>query len=275
MSARTAPHAIWILYGAVAVAVVITYARLPVEQLYHVSHGGLAGGFGRVLVSLGYPVSLGAIGIALVSLDRLLGGMQVSASGRRVAIAVTAVAVLLCATVAVPGVIDQDDLDAKPVNALAAVGVALALLLTVAADRLGRRDEQPRVQARTVLLVGAALVVVSLPWLGALLGFYVDRAPLLGRVFLAGELRPEPGQPDAGRSTSVSTTVSTASCSRRRPCSCCSRPARSSGWGSSRRRGARVADARLRRGRGVPGLLARAGVQARHDDVDAAGRHYA
>ena len=117
MSARTALHAIWILYAAIACAVLVTYARVPVEELYHVSEGGLAGGLGRALVFLGYPVSLGAIGIALVSLGRLLEG-TLSKSRRRTAIGLTVAAVLLCATVAVPGVIDQDDLDAKPVNAL-------------------------------------------------------------------------------------------------------------------------------------------------------------
>ena len=44
-------------------------------------------------------------------------------------------AIALCAVTAVPGVVDQDDLDARLVNAVPALGVALALGLTLAATR--------------------------------------------------------------------------------------------------------------------------------------------
>ena len=66
----------------------------------------------------------------------------------------------------------------------------LALLLTVVADRLDRRHGVPRIRTPTVLVVAAVLVAVALPWLAAVLGFYVDQAPLLGRIYLAGESVP-------------------------------------------------------------------------------------
>ena len=47
--------AVWGLYAVVAVEVLVTYARLPVEQLYNVSGSGLESGAGRALVLLGYP----------------------------------------------------------------------------------------------------------------------------------------------------------------------------------------------------------------------------
>ena len=45
----------WLLLGAVSVAVLVTYARLPAGDLYHVSRSGLAGGGGRALASRAVP----------------------------------------------------------------------------------------------------------------------------------------------------------------------------------------------------------------------------
>ena len=52
----------------------------------------------------------------------------------------------LCATVGFPGVIDQADLDARPVNALAGAGALLALGLTAAALRRGGIGASARFQ---------------------------------------------------------------------------------------------------------------------------------
>ena len=152
----------WALYGLLTVAVVVTYARLPVAELYHVSNEGIEGGFSRALVLANYPLSLGGIALALVAADRLPG---------RAARALAALAVVLCAVTAWPGVVSQADLDAKPVNALPALGLLLALGLGVAAVMRGG-VAPPRVGKGDVVLL-ALLAVASLPWLAADLGFYL------------------------------------------------------------------------------------------------------
>ncbi len=87
--------------------------------------------------------------------------------------------------------VDQADLDARPINALPAVGVALSAVLTIVAvrgggvRRLGRRSGDA---ARAGAAV--ALLVLSLPWLLADLGVYVGDVPLLGRGFLSKEVPP-------------------------------------------------------------------------------------
>lgn len=144
----------------------VTYARLPVSELYHVSTEGLAGGLSRALVVANYPLSLGGMALALVASDRLPG---------RAARALAALAVALCAVTAWPGVVEQADLDAKPVNALPAAGLLLALGLAVAAARRGG-IAPPRVGRGGVVLLGL-LAVVSLPWLAADLGIYLLSTP--------------------------------------------------------------------------------------------------
>jgi hypothetical protein len=176
---------VWLLFAVVAVAIVATYARIPAHQLYHVSRGGLAGGFGRASVFLNFPVALAAIGVVLVVYGRLVGG-------RRRGLALLSLA--LCAVVAWPGVVEQADLDAKPVNALPALGVALALALMLLAAR--DRGFAPLVRTgRWRIPVAAIALALSLPWIAAELGFYLDGVPVLGRLFLTDELRSQPGDP--------------------------------------------------------------------------------
>jgi hypothetical protein len=94
------------------------------------------------------------------------------------------VAVALCAVVFWPGVVDQDDLDAKLVNALPAAGVAVAVALALAARFF-------RAPWRIDLAVAALLVLLlllALPWIAADLGFYLDGVPVLGSIFLTGQL---------------------------------------------------------------------------------------
>ena len=175
--------ALWLLYGFVGVATVVTYARIEPEQLYHTSVDGLSGGLGRALVFLNYPVALAAIATLAVSLDRL--------GPRPLWLVPAGAAVLLCALVAAPGVVDQDDLDAKPVNALPAAGVGLALALSLVALRrggLGRLGPRLRADGARVVL-GAILIAAAIPWIFAELGFYAPWP------FLAEEVRPEPDEP--------------------------------------------------------------------------------
>ena len=62
---------IWGLFGLVAVEIVVTYARVPPAQLYHVTGTGAAGGFGRALVFLNYPVAVAALPLIALAADRL------------------------------------------------------------------------------------------------------------------------------------------------------------------------------------------------------------
>lgn len=176
--------AAWALFTVVAVEVLVTYARLPAEQLYNVSGSGLESGAGRALLFLGYPTSLAVIALLPILVERLDHSLAtVAALG----------SLGLCLTIGIPGVLEEADLDAKPANALAGIGVGLALLMTVVAlargglgisAPLGRGD-----WARVGL--GLVLLLASFPWLAAELGFHAG-----GPVFLSEQLRPEPGHPD-------------------------------------------------------------------------------
>ena len=181
--------AVWTGFGLVALAILVTYARLPLEELYNVSGTGFEAGAGRVLVFAGYPTALVSIAVLAVVVDRL--------RARWVSV-VAVVAAILCATVAWPGVVDQSDLDAKPANGLAAVGTLIALVLTIVAlSRGGVGYRRPFRGGWDIARLVLAIVVVlaAIPWIAAGLGFYLDDVPGLGSVFLTGVLRPEPGHP--------------------------------------------------------------------------------
>jgi hypothetical protein len=164
--------ALWALLFATAGLIVLTYSRLPPEELYSVSEEGLDLGLGRALVYLNYPVSLVAISIAWLAADRI---------GTRRALWAAGAATVLCAVTAVPGVVDQDDLDAKPVNLLPAIGVAIAFALSLKApwERVGRLRLDP-----VRVGIGVVVWVVALAWIAAVAGFYFP-----GDIFLGEELR--------------------------------------------------------------------------------------
>jgi hypothetical protein len=177
---------VWLLGAAIALATFVTYARLPAEELYNTSGGGLEAGFSRAVVFLGYSFSIAAIPLAWIAAARI---------GTRAASLAAVAAAVLCATIAFPGVIDQADLDARPVNAFAAVGVLIALGLTVVAwRREGLGQARPWSSADLLRAIAiAVLLVAGLPWVFAEIGFYVSDVPLLGRIFLAEEITPSPG----------------------------------------------------------------------------------
>jgi hypothetical protein len=166
---------VWVLVAALLAAIVATYWRLPVAELYNVHSNGLRGGLGRAVVELNYPVALVAIGVLGVIAPRL--------SRRQRPLA--AIAGLLCLVVVVPGVVKQSDLDVRWINALPAVGVAVVFALSLSAQvptgRWKRGD---------VLRIGlaAALALVALPWIAAALGFFLDGVPGLRWVFQTGAL---------------------------------------------------------------------------------------
>jgi hypothetical protein len=175
--------AVWAMLAVVCVEVLVTYARLPPEELYHVSGHGLAGGLGRVLVLLNFPIALAAIGVLAVLAGRVPGWL-------------VAAGVALSAVVAWPGVVEQADLDAKLVNAVPAAGVAIAVALSVGARRSGgleRRRRRPGDGAR--IAVAAVAIVLAVPWLLADLGVSLDGVPVAGSIWQTGEPRTQPGDP--------------------------------------------------------------------------------
>src|SRR6266536_3585362 len=119
------PLAVWVLFGVVAVEILVTYSRLPPADLYHVSRTGLDGGVSRVVVFLNFPLALVAIAIVAVSFERLTSRARILAG----------VAALLCLPIFWPGVVKQADLDARWVNAIAAFGVFLAFVVTATTAR--------------------------------------------------------------------------------------------------------------------------------------------
>jgi hypothetical protein len=170
--------ALLVLDGA---AVVATYSRFPAAELYRVHHSGIAAGFGRELVALNFPFAL--VGIALVGLawPRLRGGLRLAGSA----------AIALC--VVVYFAVDQANLDAKPLNAAPAVGLALAvaLVLAVGVPSAPRRTRGDRVR----IALAALLILFCAPLIAAELGFYLDGVPVLGRLFETGRLTTQPGIP--------------------------------------------------------------------------------
>ncbi len=179
----------WILFGLVAVAMWITYSRLPAEDFYNVSGEGVEAGAGRVLVFLNYSTALVGIAVLAVVADRLRGQLAI----------VAGIGALLCAVVFWPGVVEQSDLDAKPVNGLPALGVLVAVVLTVIAlARGGAGASRPFGGGwdvvRLVLAIGLALA--SIPWIFAELGLYVGDVPGLGSLYMSDEILAEAGHPD-------------------------------------------------------------------------------
>ena len=177
---------VWCLFALVALAILITYSRLPPASLYHTSGGGLEGGASRALVFAGFPIALVAVPLAWISIARLRTWL---------AVATGLLCTVLCATVGLPGVIDQADLDARPVNALAGAGALLALGLTAAALRRGGIGASARFQRSDWLRIAVATVLVfaALPWVWAELGYYVNDAPVVGDPFIAEQIKPSLG----------------------------------------------------------------------------------
>jgi hypothetical protein len=159
-------------------AVLVVYTVLDPRDLYNVSRDGASGGLSRALVQLNFPIALVAIPLAVLALDAL---------PRRAWLAGTP-ALALCALV--PVVVDPGDLDARLQNVLPALGVALAALLTIAAGRHAGRGFAPwRSSDRVRLAVALVVVLASLPWFTAEVGFHFP-----GDLFLTEELYAEPGK---------------------------------------------------------------------------------
>lgn len=153
--------ATWSLWALMTLVVFITYTRVDPADTYHVSHEGIAGGLSRSLTLVNFPVALVAIALALIAVA-VLGSAAWWAAGPAIA---------LCATI--PWFVDQDDLDARWVNAIPALGVVIAAGLTFAAARRAGVSFAPRRPGDWWRVgIGAVVVLVSLPWITAELGFH-------------------------------------------------------------------------------------------------------
>lgn len=174
--------AVWTLLALDVLAILVVYSVLDPGELYSVTKGGLEGGLGRALVQLNFPSVAGAaIPIALLALDVL----------PRRAWLLGAPAIALCGVFAWPGVVDDDDLDFKLVNLVPALGVGLAVALTAAAARrAGSRFAPHSAGDGLRLAVATVVVLASLPWIAAELGFHLP-----GGIFMTDELYAEPGEP--------------------------------------------------------------------------------
>jgi hypothetical protein len=169
---RGAPLAVWLLFAADAVTILVTYSRTPADELYNVSGSGLELGASRVLVFLNFSTALAAIAVLLVA-------------GRGVP---AVVAGLLAAVVAWPGVVDQSNLDARWINVVPAAGVALAAALTLRGGEL-RTVASPRGD-RIRIAIAVVYCFFAIPWLAAELGCHFGAG-----IFLSGEPRAQPGLP--------------------------------------------------------------------------------
>jgi hypothetical protein len=168
--------AVWALFGLFAGAVFWTYARLPAREFFHVSTSGPSGGAGRALVFLNFPAALVAIAIVLVAVDRLRG---------RLSGATAVLAIGLCAAVYWPGVVNERDLDARWVNTIAAIGVALAFALTLAAATGGVSAVAHAPGDSLRLVLGVAIVLAALEYVTGEFGVFINHVPGLGSVYWA------------------------------------------------------------------------------------------
>ena len=161
--------ATWALWGLVTAVVLTTYSRLDPAETYHVSRAGLAGGLSRSATLVNFPIALVAIALALVAVSAL----------PRSAWWAAAPAIMLCATI--PWFVDQGNLDAHWGNAVPVLGVLIAGGLTVAATRRAGASVAPRRPWDVArLVVAAMLLVVSLPWITADLGFHFPSDLFMG-----------------------------------------------------------------------------------------------
>ena len=173
--------ATWALWAVIATTIVVTYSRLDPGETYHVSREGIAGGLSRAVTFVNFPIGLVAIALVLVAVAAL--PIRAWLAG--------APAIALCATI--PFFNDQANLDAHWGNALPALGVSIAVVLTAAATVRAGGAFAPRRPFDTARIVLAAvLVLVSLPWIAAELGFFFP-----GDAFMGEELAVEGGTPIA------------------------------------------------------------------------------
>ena len=176
------------LFAVVTAEVIVTYSRISSRELYHVSGSGIVGGLSRALVFVNFPVALVALAVLGLIYTRLPGRNYRAAA---------ILAAVLSAAVFWPGIVSQANLDARPVNAIAAIGVLLTLVLSgVVAGNGGLSTSSWRTADWVSVALAIVLLIAALPWLAADLGLYSNGFPLLGKLFQSGQfLHERPGLP--------------------------------------------------------------------------------
>ncbi len=177
-------YVVWLLIALITVAVFETYWRFPASELWKVSGTGPSGGASRAFVFLGFSPALASIAVLPIVVDRL--------DDRRAAL-LGVLALALCATVAIPGVENPNDLDAKWSNRPTVLGVVIAFGLSVWAGARGRREAVRTTASGDAarLVTGLVALVFAAPYIAAELGFFLDGVPVLGWIFQTSRLRPE------------------------------------------------------------------------------------
>jgi hypothetical protein len=179
---------LWVLFLAVAVAAMVTYARLPARELYHVSNPGIDTGIRRGLAFAGFPAAPVAIAVVWLLAEHL--------TRRAVTVAAVA-ATVLASSVFWPGAVDEADPDSRPVSVLALVAVVAVIGLTVGVARSNgfRRPRLLLHEERMRLAIFGLVLLVELPWLAALIGVSLDHVPLLNSIYLSDSFVDQPGVP--------------------------------------------------------------------------------
>jgi hypothetical protein len=173
--------ATWAVWGLIVLEVLVTYSWVDPSETYNVSREGIVGGLSRALTLVNFPIGLVAIALTLVAVAALPGRAWWAAGP----------AIALCATI--PFFNDQADLDAHWGNAIPAVGVVIAVALTIAAARrVGSAFAQRRPWDGARIAAGVVVLLLSLPWLTANLGFHFP-----GDIFMGEEVGREDGTPIA------------------------------------------------------------------------------
>ena len=145
---------------------------------------------------LSWPVAIAAVALVVVAADRLLAG-SIPGWGRAATVLAATAAIALCATIALPGALDPNDLDARAANVPAAVGVLLALIVTLTAVGVRGTGQRAPLTRGDRLAIAAVplLVIVAMPWILAGVGLYTGDVPVLDDVYISKAVVPEPGEP--------------------------------------------------------------------------------
>jgi hypothetical protein len=174
--------AVWAAWSVTLLAILVTYSRIDAAELYNVKGHGLGLGLSRAAVHTNWPFALVAVVLVLVAMSAL----------PRRAWWVAGPAISLCATT--PLFVSQAHLNARWGNAVPGLGVALALGLAIAAIRSVGPAFEPRLPGDPLRLgVAAVVLVLSLPWIAAELGFQLPGDIAMGEELTrteAGTLEP-------------------------------------------------------------------------------------
>ena len=177
---------LWCLFTAVAVAAMVTYARLPARELYQVKNPGIDTGIKRGLAFVGFPAAPVAVAVVWLLAEQLT---------RRLVTVAAVAATVLASAVFWPGAVDEADPDSRPISVLALVAVLAVTALTLGVARSAgfRRPRLHLRKERARLLVFGLLFIVEIPWLAALIGVSLDHVPVLNSMFLSDSFVDQPG----------------------------------------------------------------------------------